>query len=145
LHCIEFLPKSRPDVVTRFFEKVFTIDVLFALLQRDDHSTRVLLLKLLEFFLKDPKNATTFKQMNGFELLGYQLRCCPVNDELFGVLLSLMLGKPTNKFTSLRISNVQNYLYMKDLKAVLRIEMVIILCCECDFLLAPFLFQEGIS
>ena len=72
------------------------MEMLLALLQNEVDTTRVLLLKLLDIYLKQPPLATRFKRANGFQLLGEILRSYTVSEEILAVLFGILLGKPTS-------------------------------------------------
>lgn len=92
-----------------------TIEVMFALMQTRDESTLVLLLRVLEVLLRDPKNVARFKRTYGFDLLGYHLRSYAVSTDVFGVLFGIAIGK-SDTFTGFNVSSVQSFLHFTNQK-----------------------------
>jgi len=72
------------------------MEMLLALMQNECESTVILLLKLLDLYLKQPPLALRFKKAQGFQLLGEILRNFPVTEDILAVLLGMLLGKPTS-------------------------------------------------
>eukprot|EP01114_Cavostelium_apophysatum_P014246 TRINITY_DN3646_c0_g1_i2.p1 TRINITY_DN3646_c0_g1~~TRINITY_DN3646_c0_g1_i2.p1 ORF type:complete len:2996 (+),score=922.89 TRINITY_DN3646_c0_g1_i2:247-9234(+) len=81
------------------FAEVCTMEVLLALMRTDSLPTRILLLKILDMFLRLPTLSYKFQLMKGFNLLGNLLAgASSVSEELFGVLFCILLGQPAYRF-----------------------------------------------
>lgn len=78
--------------------EVLSLEVLFALFRSDSLRTRILLLKIVDIFLHIPAFRSRFQLTKGFQVLGTLIAPFSVSEELFGVLFSILLGKPAHKY-----------------------------------------------
>jgi hypothetical protein len=62
----------------------------------------ILLLKILDLFIRNPTISAKFESIKGFHLLAevQQIESLKVSEELFGILFCILLGKPAHRFPS---------------------------------------------
>jgi hypothetical protein len=77
-----------------------TLQTLLSLLQHDDVETRIILMKILDVFLRSLPLRLAFEKMRGFTLVGDLLKTFPVTEELLGVVFCMLLGKPTHHYNA---------------------------------------------
>ncbi|ELR13959.1 Beige/BEACH domain containing protein [Acanthamoeba castellanii str. Neff] len=95
------------DIVTsggqqsiRVVESAMSLELLLEFIQHEDEETRIIILKLLDVFLRNSTNRTQFFQMKGWHLLGDILKPFKVGEELLAVLFAMLLGKPTHSYNA---------------------------------------------
>jgi hypothetical protein len=89
---VDCMSTGATAVRSQFFE-LCTMEVMFALLNTPCESSRVLVLRLFEIFLRDVPSAVRFKKCYGFALLGDILQSYCVSEDVVCVLLCIMLGR----------------------------------------------------
>lgn len=112
---LDMLQKATPGPLLMFFNDVCTKEVLLTLLQTPHLSSRVILLKIVEVYLRIPSLAAQFgridstkpdsRSCNGYRILGEVLRKYEPHDEVLSILFSIMLGRPVS-YHILKISGV---------------------------------------
>lgn len=90
---VESLSGGAAATRSQFFD-LCNLEIIFSLLNSDNAGSRILLLRLLEIFLRDSTNAARFKRVHGFYLLGDTLRSYPVDQDTVFALTCIMLGRP---------------------------------------------------
>ncbi len=91
---------SSKDAVTEMFSEVCSLEILFSILKTSSLPAHILLLKIMDLFLRNATIRGKFEQMKGFHLLAQvqQTESLDVSEELFGVLFCILLGKPAHRF-----------------------------------------------
>eukprot|EP01122_Echinamoeba_exundans_P007392 TRINITY_DN2266_c0_g1_i1.p1 TRINITY_DN2266_c0_g1~~TRINITY_DN2266_c0_g1_i1.p1 ORF type:complete len:3279 (+),score=338.37 TRINITY_DN2266_c0_g1_i1:138-9974(+) len=89
---VDCMSNGAAAVRSQFFE-LCNLEVMFALLNTPSESSRVLVLRLLEIFLREVPSAVRFKRVHGFSLLGDILQSYCVSEDIVGVLLCILLGR----------------------------------------------------
>lgn len=103
---LDMLQKSSTSTLSTFFNDVCTKEVLLTLLQTPHLSSRVILLKIVEVYLRIPSLAAQFGRVDsmkpesrgcsGYRILGEVLRKYEPHDEVLSILFSIMLGRPVS-------------------------------------------------
>jgi hypothetical protein len=118
---LDALGKGATDLVRNFFE-LCTVEVMLAFLQVEEKSTRLLILRIFEVYLKQPDHAARFKRAAGFQLMGEIIRSFPVTEDILSTLFCIMMGKPVSfnvlKFGSGNSTGVLPYLPSTSLSLV---------------------------
>jgi len=105
---LEALQKS-PQVNSQFFS-VCSCEVILTLLESQEETTRIVILRLLNCYLRQPENREHFRRNSGFHLLGFFLKSQPITERSLGVLMSIMLGAHTTSLTTAEnFYPIQNY------------------------------------
>lgn len=86
------------EFILDIFNSICSIETLFVLLRTDSSAIQIRLLKILDLILHSPSNMIVFEEVKGFALLGTALISAPVSNQVFGILFSMLLGKPANKY-----------------------------------------------
>lgn len=109
---LDMLQEASTSTLITFFSEICTKEVILTLLQTPHLSSRIILLKILQVYLRVPALSAQFsrsdsqsKGCGGFRILGEVLRRYDPHDEVLSVLFSIMLGKPVS-YHVLRVSGV---------------------------------------
>ena len=86
------------DVLVEELHQRLKLDLVLALIHHPSLECRVLLLQIIDLYLHTQSTGTMTKlsRMNGFGLLGNQLRLHRVSAQMFDMLFSMSMGKPIN-------------------------------------------------